>query len=154
MQNICIMEELTRLQINLALLRKHQAGFEASPTRTVDVEVVALRVGGFVLLTFPGELTVPIGLELKQQSPHKPTFLAGYTNGYIYYCPTASQMENVGYAQEDSDCVLAPSGTPSSRPRPWNCSAACDGEWSGVPGVGTLLEAGCCNTWDRCRLRS
>jgi hypothetical protein len=107
-QNVYAMEELTRLQTNLALLRKHQAGFEASATRTIDVEMVALRVGDFVLLTFPGELTVPIGLDLKQRSPHKPTFVAGCTNGYIYYCPTADQMLNAGHAQEDSDCLLAP----------------------------------------------
>jgi hypothetical protein len=34
--------------------------------------------------------------------------VAGYTNGYIYYAPTAEQLQNVGYAQEDSDCILAP----------------------------------------------
>ena len=36
------------------------------------------------------------------------TFVAGYTNGYIYYTPSARQMENAGGAQEDSDCLLAP----------------------------------------------
>ena len=41
-------------------------------------------------------------------SPHKLTFVAGYTNGYIYYTPTAEQLRNVGGAQEDSDCILAP----------------------------------------------
>ena len=34
--------------------------------------------------------------------------MAGYTNGYIYYAPTADQLLNVGGAQEDSDCLLAP----------------------------------------------
>ena len=34
--------------------------------------------------------------------------MAGYTNGYIYYAPTAEQLRNVGGAQEDSDCLLAP----------------------------------------------
>jgi hypothetical protein len=41
-------------------------------------------------------------------SPHELTFIAGYTNGYIYYAPTAEQLRNVGGAQEDSDCILAP----------------------------------------------
>ena len=36
------------------------------------------------------------------------TFVAGCTNGYIYYAPTAEQLRNVGGAQEDSDCLLAP----------------------------------------------
>jgi hypothetical protein len=70
--------------------------------------VVALRIGDFVLVTFPGELTVRIGLGIKRRSPHKNTFVAGYTNGYIYYAPTAEQLRNLGAAQEDSECVLAP----------------------------------------------
>jgi hypothetical protein len=96
------------VQTNLALLKKHQASLVASGKRTVDVEVAALRVGDFTLVTFPGELTVEIGLGIKKRSPHKPVFVAGYTNGYIYYAPTAEQMRNVGGAQEDSDCILAP----------------------------------------------
>jgi hypothetical protein len=106
--NIQVMEELTRNQTNLALLRKHHASLIASGKRTVDVEVSAIRVGDFVLTSFPGELTVEIGLGIKQRSPHKPTFVAGYTNGYIYYCPTVEQMKNIGNAQEDSDCILDP----------------------------------------------
>lgn len=106
--NIHVMEELTRLQTNLALLRKHQANLIDSGKRTVTVELVAMRIGDLVLATFPGELTVRIGLNIKQASPHKSTFVAGYTNGYIYYAPTAEQLANVGGAQEDSDCILAP----------------------------------------------
>jgi hypothetical protein len=34
--------------------------------------------------------------------------VAGYTNGYLYYSPTAEQLKNIGGAQEDSDCRLAP----------------------------------------------
>ena len=108
LQNIYTMEELTRVQTNLALLRKHQASLVASGKRTIDVELVGMRLGDFVLVTFPGELTVPIGLNIKQHSPHESTFVAGYTNGYIYYAPTAEQLLNVGNAQEDSDCILAP----------------------------------------------
>lgn len=107
-RNILTMEELTRTQTNLALLRKHQASLVASGKRTVDVEVVAVRIGDFVMVSFPGELTVEYGLNIKKTSPHPHTFVAGYTNGYIYYAPTAEQMLNVGGAQEDSDCILAP----------------------------------------------
>lgn len=70
--------------------------------------MLGIRVGDFVLVTFPGELTVEIGLGIKKTSPHKNTFVAGYTNGYIYYTPTSKQLENRGGAQEDSDCLLAP----------------------------------------------
>lgn len=106
-KNVVAMEELTRLQTNLALLKKHQARNVAAG-KTIDVEIVGLRLGDFVLVTSPGELTVQIGLNIKQKSPHKMTFVAGYTNGYIYYAPTAEQLKNVGAAQEDSDCLLAP----------------------------------------------
>jgi hypothetical protein len=106
--NIQTMEQLTRTQTNLALLKKHHAENVAAGKRTIDVEVAGLRVGDFSLITFPGELTVQIGLNIKSKSPHKPTFVAGYTNGYIYYAPTSEQLLNVGGAQEDCDCILAP----------------------------------------------
>ena len=112
LRNVRTMEELTRNQINTRLLEKHQAQNIAAGSRTVDVEIVGLRVGNFVLVTFPGGLTVQIGLNIKQASPHQPTFVAGYTNGYIYYAPTTKQLQNVGGAQEDSDCILAPEWQP------------------------------------------
>jgi hypothetical protein len=107
-ENVTIMEQLTRLQTNLALLRKHQATNLAAGRKPLEAEMLALRIGDFVVVTFPGELTVEIGLSIKKTSPHKITFVAGYTNGYIYYTPTAKQLQNVGGAQEDSDCLLAP----------------------------------------------
>ncbi len=108
MENIYAMEELTRIQTNLALLRKHQAQFLDAGKRTLDVELIGIRVGDFVLVTFPGELTVQTGLDIKKMSPHELTFVAGYTNGYIYYVPTEEQLKNVGGAQEDSDCMVGP----------------------------------------------
>lgn len=107
-KNIEIMEQLTRVQTNRALLEKHQARALAVGRKPLDVEMVGFRVGDFVLVTSPGELTVEIGLTIKKQSPIKPTFVAGYTNGYIYYTPTARQLRNPGAAQEDSDCQVAP----------------------------------------------
>src|SRR5204862_7022933 len=106
--NIYIMEQVTRAQTNLALLRKHQEANLGAGRKPLEVEVLGVRIGDFVLVTFPGELTVEIGLNIKKTSPHKHTFVAGYTNGYIYYTPTAKQLLNAGGAQEDSDCLLAP----------------------------------------------
>ncbi len=105
-QNIHVMEELTRVQENLTLLRMHRAQNVSAGKRTISVEVAGLRVGDFVLITFPGELSVQIGLNVKKQSPHPRTFVAGYTNGYIYYSPTEEQLANQGHAQEDCDCLL------------------------------------------------
>ena len=52
----------------------------------------------FVLTTFPGKLTVQLGLNIKKASDISFTFVAGYTNGYIYYAPTAEQLRNMGGA--------------------------------------------------------
>lgn len=108
LSNIDTMEKLTRINTNLRLLKKHQQDLLSAEKRTINVEVVGLRIGDFVLVTFPGELVVEIGLNIKKRSPYATTFVAGYTNGYIYYAPTAEQLRNVGGAQEDSDCILAP----------------------------------------------
>ncbi len=107
-RNIHTMEQITRLNTNLRLLKNHQKSGYGSDNKTIEAEVAGLRVGEFVMVTFPGELTVPIGLNIKKASPHDLTFIAGYTNGYIYYAPTAKQLRNVGGAQEDSDCLLDP----------------------------------------------
>jgi len=107
-QNIYTMEQVSIVQTNLRLLRMHQKDLVDSGKRTIDVELVGLRINDYYLTTFPGELTVRIGLNIKKKSPHDMTFVAGYTNGYIYYAPTAEQLKNLGGAQEDSDCILAP----------------------------------------------
>ena len=106
--NIEIMEQLTRLNTNLALLKMHQKQTEQAGKTTLDAEVAWLRIGDFKLVTFPGELTVQIGLNIKKGANDPRAFVAGYTNGYIYYTPTAEQRKNTGYAQEDCDTLVAP----------------------------------------------
>jgi hypothetical protein len=108
LHNIEIMEKLTRLNTNLALLKKHHAQTVAAGNSTLDGEMVGIRVGDFRMVTFPGEITVEVGLNIKKAAPHPHAFIAGYTNGYIYYTPTATQRGNTGYAQEDCDTLVAP----------------------------------------------
>lgn len=108
LQNITTMERLTQLNTNLALLKKHLVQNEAAGKPTLDVEVCGLRVGDFKLVTFPGELTVQVGLNIKKAAGDPHAFVAGYTNGYIYYTPTVEQRLNTGYAQEDCDSIVAP----------------------------------------------
>lgn len=105
LENIQTMEELTRLNTNLDLLEKHRAD-PRSRDKALTVEVGGLRIGDFRLVTFPGELTAEVGLRIKKRAPL--AFVAGYTNGYIYYTPTAGQRRNSGYAQEDCDSWVAP----------------------------------------------
>ncbi|MBX7207808.1 MAG: hypothetical protein K1X78_05840 [Verrucomicrobiaceae bacterium] len=108
LQNIQIMEQLTRLNTNLALLKMHLAQTKAAPKPVIDAEVCGLRVGDFKLVTFPGEVTVQVGLGIKKAAGDPHAFVSGYTNGYIYYTPTAVQRRNTGYAQEDCDSLVAP----------------------------------------------
>ncbi|MFO0939683.1 MAG: hypothetical protein U0930_02835 [Pirellulales bacterium] len=105
--NIRKMEEITRLNANLSLLKMHQQKQANVALRTIACEMTAIRVGEFRLLTFPGELTVEIGLALKKTQPAN-TYVAGYTNGYNFYLPTENQRKNTGFAQEDCDCLVAP----------------------------------------------
>jgi hypothetical protein len=106
--NIEIMERLTRLNTNLSLLKRHLAQTRAAEKPVLDVEVCGLRIGDFKLVTFPGELTVDVGLNIKSLSKDPHAFVSGYTNGYIYYTPTIAQRTNTGYAQEDCDTLVAP----------------------------------------------
>lgn len=106
--NIAIMEKLTRLGANLALLKRHLAQTEAAGSATLDAEVCGLRVGAFKLVTFPGEITVEVGLNIKQAAKDANAHVSGYTNGYLYYTATESQRLNPGYAQEDCDVLVAP----------------------------------------------
>jgi len=107
LSNVRTMEAITRLQTNLRLLKMHEKEIIDMGSRTIEIEMLGLELGDLRLLTFPGELTVQIGLNIKQQFPSIPLAVCGYTNGYIYYAPTAEQLANRGYAQEDSDCLLA-----------------------------------------------
>jgi hypothetical protein len=106
--NIAVMEQLTRLNTNLALLKRHLAQTEAAGGKPLEVEVCGLRVGDFKLVTFPGEITVQVGLNIKKAVNDPHAHVSGYTNGYIYYTPTADQRLNKGYAQEDCDTLVAP----------------------------------------------
>ena len=108
LRNIYTMEQLTRNQTNINLLKMHQSQYEASGGEAIKVEIVGIRIGDFFMVSFPGELSSQIGLNIKKMSPHEYTFIASISNGYIYYTPTEEQLKNAGYAQEDSDCIVAP----------------------------------------------
>lgn len=104
--NIYMMERLTRIRENLSLVKMHQ--LKSAGASTIKVEIMGVRIGNMRLITFPGELTVQLGLNIKKSATNENTFIAAYTNGYIYYAPTAEQLRNIGEAQEDSDTNLAP----------------------------------------------
>ena len=117
-RNINAMEKLARIQENMTVLNDQQKILEEVGKQPLKIEVTGMRIGDFVLLTFPGEAVVEIGLNIKRMSPHKYTFIAGYTNengnaghapmveGNIGYAPTTEQFKGEDY--EDSCTSLAP----------------------------------------------
>jgi hypothetical protein len=104
LRNVYAMEKLARLQTNISTLKLRQAENEASGEETIDLEIQALRIGDFVLVTFPAEVSVQVGLNIKERSLFEFTFPTGYTNGYVHYAPTAEQYN--GQAYEDISCLL------------------------------------------------
>jgi hypothetical protein len=104
LSNIYAMERLARIQVNLPVLKERQAINEQSGSATLPIEVQILKLGDFVLVTFPGELFVEIGLNIKKASPYKHTFIAAYSNGYIHYAPTEDALDGGDY--EDTNCLL------------------------------------------------
>ena len=75
----------------------------AGPLRA---EVQAMRIGDFILISFPGEAFAEVGLNIKQQSPFEFTCLTSCSNGSIGYAPTADAYG--GDAYEDALTRLAP----------------------------------------------
>ncbi|MES2675607.1 MAG: hypothetical protein V4660_15300 [Pseudomonadota bacterium] len=108
MDNIYIMEQLTRLKTNIDLLKKHEINIAKSKQNSIEVEVIGVRIGDVRMVTFPGEISVDIGLGIKERAGGKDVYVVGYTNGYIYYTPTAVQKQNTGFAQEDCESLVAP----------------------------------------------
>jgi hypothetical protein len=97
------MERLIRIRSNLNILERHltQAG-----SGDIVAEVQGIRIGEFVLVTFPGELFAEVALRIKRQSPCKYTFVAGYSNGHLGYAPTADTYD--AHAYEDCLTRFAP----------------------------------------------
>jgi len=65
---------------------------------TVNIKVQALRIGDELgIVAIPCEVFADIGLEIKQRSPFKNTFIISLANGYNGYLPTPEQHALGGY---------------------------------------------------------
>ncbi|MCX7825191.1 MAG: neutral/alkaline non-lysosomal ceramidase N-terminal domain-containing protein [Verrucomicrobiae bacterium] len=63
----------------------------------VPCEVQVMRLGEAVIAANPGEMFCDFGLEIKQRSPARLTFVSAYTNGYIGYLPVPEAWQQGGY---------------------------------------------------------
>ena len=103
LQCIYNMEKLIRVRSKLQGMKRHLRRDASVP---VEIEIQGIRIGHFVLVTYPGEPFAEIGLRIKKQSPFEYTFVAGYSNGAVGYSPTADAYESCAY--EDMHSQLAP----------------------------------------------
>jgi len=100
LNSIYKMEELIVTEANLNYLRG------INTKNPVKAEIMGLKAGDFILITFTGELFAQVGLNIKKSSPYEYTFVAACTNGSVGYAPTVDAYD--GDAYEVSLSVLAP----------------------------------------------
>jgi hypothetical protein len=106
LRNIRAMERLALIQDDISTLQKHKAINDESGEDTIAAEVMGVKIGDCVLITAPIEILTEVSLNIKKSSPHKSTFMAAFTNGYMHYGPPASYYDKGGY--EVTECLLAP----------------------------------------------
>lgn len=90
--------------------REQLAAAERGGPTHVDLELLALRIGELAFVGVPGELFVEIGLAIKAASPFPVTLVSGYTNGILFYIPTAAAFAEGGYEVESYRNYRRPSG--------------------------------------------
>jgi len=104
--NIRAMERLATIQDELATFARHKAINQASDSDTIFAEIQGIRIGDYVLISAPIEVLTEVGLNIKKASPHRHTFVAAFSNGYMHYGPRADAYDKGGY--EVVECFLAP----------------------------------------------
>jgi hypothetical protein len=63
----------------------------------IETVVQAVRIGDLAVATFPCETFVETGLQVKRESPFKPTFCISLANDYAGYLPTREHHDLGGY---------------------------------------------------------
>jgi hypothetical protein len=106
LERIQIMEEMTRNELKISMLKKHQEVITGIGAPTITAEIRALRIGDCVLIAGPMEMLTEVGLNVKKMSPFAHTCVVALTNGYLHYAPPASYYPRGGY--EVNECLLAP----------------------------------------------
>lgn len=106
MESILAMEKLARNQEKITTLERHEKINEESGEKTIAMELMAIRIGEFVLVSSPAELLTEVGMNIKKASSYEYTFVAGYSNGYVHYGAPVSYYNKGGY--EVTECLLSP----------------------------------------------
>jgi len=79
----------------------YQASNDAEYT---DLYIQGIRIGEVLIVAFPGEIYVKVGLELKERSPFAKTIVAENCNSYCGYIPTKEAFKECSDLYEASLC--------------------------------------------------
>lgn len=74
--------------------------FEQLPgqaSKTLDVEMIGIRIGETAIISLPGEVFVGIALGIRERSSFAKTMFLGLANDYIGYVPTPESSPSAGY---------------------------------------------------------
>ena len=88
------LEEIPRHLEHSALATLEYSPYKATKT---DVEMVAVKIGKWAIVTTPGELYTEIGLRIKEASPVEHTLISELTNGSVGYIPPDSVLGTTAY---------------------------------------------------------
>ena len=78
---------------------------------TFEAEVMVITLGDEVAFVgVPGELFVELGLQVKQNSPYKYTFLTALANGSLGYIPNRKAMSEGAYGASPLSTRFSPGG--------------------------------------------
>lgn len=81
---------------NVDYARRQLELLAAAPPYACPAPIQLLQLGDAVLVGWPGEIFVELGLELRQRSPFPLTFVASFANDNVGYIPTAAAYESKG----------------------------------------------------------
>ena len=105
-------EDGTETGIRKAMTRAKRARAQSTRASLIagkshlEIEAQAICLGDIAIVAIPGEPFGEIGWEIKSQSPFGHTLFSGYSNGSIWYIPTAEAFEEGGY--ESGVSLVAP----------------------------------------------
>jgi neutral ceramidase len=74
---------------------RHEARFARDYPDAIDAELTVARIGDIALASVPGEFFHELGMQVKQASPVKSTYVLGLTNDWMGYLPTRDAAEAV-----------------------------------------------------------
>lgn len=105
LENMEMMEELSKIASTLTVLNWHKERNRSLNTDFINTEVVGVKLGDTLLITAPVEPLSEIGLKIKSLSPLEKTFILGYSNGFFHYGALPETYNNGGY--ETVECMLS-----------------------------------------------